>query len=132
MRESSLTFFEYAKMVATYNHSVGKGLMDQTLLDRGYSPEQIAALSSSNSKTLKSLNLILKPGFENLEFRNFNFYYNLFSQYEKGVLPYPGSLTDQPNKIIEVFNVFQSLNLEYEKRNRAEQEKKMKSKSRRK
>lgn len=128
MRESSLTFVEYAKIVATYNNSVGQGLMDQTLLDKGYTPAQIDALYAKNKQTLKSLNLILKPGFEKLEFQNFDFYYNLFSQYEKGILPYPGSLVDQPNKIIEVFGVLQSLNLEYEKRNREEQQREAKKK----
>jgi len=128
MRESSLTYVEYAKVVATYNKSTGQNLMNDKLLERGYTMKQIEALTASNTKTQKSLNLILKPGFENLRYSNFDFYYNLFMQYEKGVMPFPGALVDQPNKIIELFSVLQSLNSEYENRQRAEQQREMKRK----
>lgn len=37
-----------------------------------------------------------------------------FRQYDKGVLPYQGSLLDQPNKIIEAYNLIESLKIEYE------------------
>lgn len=41
----------------------------------------------------------------------------LYRQYESGVLPYPGSLMEQPNKILEVFDV-----IEHHKRAKMEEE----------
>jgi len=32
----------------------------------------------------------------------------LYNKYEKGMLPFNGCLSDQPNKIIEVFNIIES------------------------
>lgn len=117
---------EYAKIVATYYNLTGSSLVDKSLKERGYSEAQIAAMQKNNFKTIRFNNLILKPGFEKLHFENFDFYYALFNQYEKGVLPFKGPLVDQPNKIIELFGVLQSLNTEQEKIARKEQERQMK------
>lgn len=43
-----------------------------------------------------------------------NYYLTLFNQYDKGVLPFKGSLTEQPNKIVEVFNLITGLKAERE------------------
>ena len=40
------------------------------------------------------------------------FFYNLFSQYEKGMLPFAGNLVDQPNYIMEVFAILGKLKTE--------------------
>ena len=32
----------------------------------------------------------------------------MHNQFEKGIMPYPGGLMDQPNKIIEAFDVINS------------------------
>lgn len=43
----------------------------------------------------------------------FDFYMTLFNQFEQhGTLPFPGSLADQPNLILEIFNVLRRLNNE--------------------
>ncbi len=38
----------------------------------------------------------------------------LFENYERGVLPFPGSVSEQPAQIIEIFGVFQALKFEIE------------------
>jgi len=48
----------------------------------------------------------------------------LHKQYENGVLPYPGSLMDQPNKILEVFDVIE----EYKRARMLEEAEKQKAK----
>jgi len=49
---------------------------------------------------------------------------DLFVQYEKGVMPFPGAMVDQPNKVIEIFKVIESykqakLKQEHDKQMRA-------------
>ena len=39
---------------------------------------------------------------------NIDFYIEAFSFFEKGKLPYTGTLGEQPNKIIEIFNIIHS------------------------
>jgi hypothetical protein len=36
------------------------------------------------------------------------YFFELFNHYEKGVMPFPGTVMEQPNKIIEIFRVIQS------------------------
>lgn len=36
-----------------------------------------------------------------------DFYIDLFSNFEKGIMPFTGTLGDQPNKIIEVFQIIE-------------------------
>lgn len=36
----------------------------------------------------------------------------LHAQFEKGILPYPGSLMDQPAKAIEAFNLISTMKIE--------------------
>lgn len=38
------------------------------------------------------------------------FVVDLYRQFQKGILPYPGSLVDQPSKIMEAFNVIDAYN----------------------
>lgn len=37
------------------------------------------------------------------------FWYRNFRDYQRGILPYPGSLLEQPAKAIEIFQIFESL-----------------------
>jgi len=38
-------------------------------------------------------------------FKEAGYFIEAFSLYEKGMLPFKGNIGDQPNKIIEVFNL---------------------------
>lgn len=44
-----------------------------------------------------------------------NFLLNLFWYFDKGILPFQGAITEQPAKIIDVFNVFTHLKHEKQK-----------------
>ena len=35
-----------------------------------------------------------------------DFYIEAFTLFEKGIMPFKGTIAEQPNKIIEVFNIF--------------------------
>lgn len=50
---------------------------------------------------------------------SFDYLLFLQGQFEKGIMPYPGSLIEQPNKIIEVFKLISRLKAEYESKQQA-------------
>lgn len=48
---------------------------------------------------------------------NIEFYLESFRKYDSGMLPFTGNLSDQPNKIIEIFNIIEQRRNEKEKDN---------------
>lgn len=40
--------------------------------------------------------------------KEIEYYLEAFSLYEKGMLPFKGNLGEQPNKIVEIFNIISS------------------------
>ena len=40
--------------------------------------------------------------------------WTLFENYEKGLLPFPGSVSEQPAQIMEIFSIFKALKIEQE------------------
>lgn len=124
LRESTVEFWEYTKLVATYQSQVNKdGGSNKKLLERGFTQDQIDMMNnkSKSSMAIKSLNLNLMPGFEDLQHPYFDLYYSLFELYNKGTMPFDGSPLDQPNKIIDIFGILQALKSEFEKAAHEEQ-----------
>lgn len=59
------------------------------------------------------------------DFSGFNYYISLYHPWsENGVLPYPGSTSEQPAKIMEVFSILDKLKYEHEKAQQKELERK--------
>jgi hypothetical protein len=71
-----------------------------------------------------SLDVHFKRGIENMSVEYFGYAITLFDLYHKsGVLPYPGSASEQPAKIIEIFQVLESLKNEREIKQHEEHQK---------
>lgn len=121
---SSLTGSEYIILVGHYNKLVHKPSVDPRLLARGYTEDQIKMMQkASQEKQLEiiSCNLHFKSDLSQFTFPRFNFLMTVHQQYSQfGNLPYPGTISEQPAKIIEIFNVLDSLKLENEIRQREE------------
>lgn len=80
-----------------------------------------------------SLNVLFKTRIDELSVDYFNYVIAAFDVYDRhGVLPYPGSLSEQPNKIIEIFNVLSSLKQERDQKILEEQQRQQKRNERRK
>ena len=89
-------------------------------------------MGKTPSETI-SLNVHFKTRLDDLSVDYFNFVIVAFDIYDRhGVLPYPGSLSEQPNKIIEIFNVLSSLKQERDQKLLQEQQKEQKRNERRK
>lgn len=117
---SGLTVEEFVGLVATYHAQDDK---QDDLESRGYSEEMIRAVrAQAVFNPVKTLNMTFSRPFKEFEFDQFSFVATLFNQFDKhGALPYSGALTDQPNKIIESFNVIRALNQEQEAKQQAKQ-----------
>lgn len=78
---------------------------------------------SRRAVELISLNLHFKGDLDKWEYENFNYIMALFDLYHRhGTLPYPGTLSEQPAKVIEIFQILDQLKYEREKKQHEEQE----------
>lgn len=94
--------------------------------DRGYSEQQIKhALKGKQGNSFKSLNVVFH-GANNLKYDYFTYVLNLYNQYKRGCLPFSGPVSQQPAKIIEIFNVLEQLELEQQDKQRTALEKEQK------
>lgn len=79
------------------------------LTNRGYSQQQIeSVLKSKTNSTISSGLKFTKPTWH-FEYSKLSYVLNLFENYERGVLPFNGSVSEQPAQIIEIFNLLASL-----------------------
>lgn len=126
---SSLRFAEVVSIVATYQVFSQK---DEPDFVGRYTPEQIEVMRKAQKKSsanVRSLNFKFTKPVKEFPCGNFEYLTTLFLPFSKhGVLPYPGTLSEQPNKIIEAFNVLKALIGESEEKLRKELEKKSKGK----
>lgn len=133
MELSSLSYRDMVSIVAQYNtiYSGSKSVDDAVLLDRGYTADQIAAMRKQSPQTftpVESCGLKFKSDFSKVKYEHFHYLMNLYQMYEKGCLPFPGSVSEQPAQIIEMFNIIQLLELERRNREAKEQHKNIKKK----
>lgn len=85
----------------------------------------MASMSKLPSEII-SLNLHFKQGIEDMSIGYFNYVFTLFELYKNhGVLPYPGSASEQPAKIIEIFDVLQALTSERDRKLMEEQKREL-------
>lgn len=71
-----------------------------------------------------SLDVHFKRGIDDMSVEYFGYAITLFDLYHKhGILPYKGSASEQPAKIIEIFQVLESLKNEREIKLHEEQQK---------
>jgi hypothetical protein len=118
---SGLQTEEYIQLVGHY-YRIANGDKGDDLEGRGFSPAQIEAVRARQRATfnpVETCGLLFTRPLDSITFSPMEYALGLFLQFDRhGTLPFPGSLTDQPSKIIEIFNVLQSLRLEQESKAR--------------
>lgn len=116
-RISKIETQEFVQIVGHF-HKITSGEKTQELDIRGYTPAQLAAVKARIKERfvpIQSLGLRFSSPLDEISYPLMDYILVLFSQYDQhGTLPFPGSLSDQPAKVIEIFNVLQSLKLEQE------------------
>lgn len=97
------------EIICHFNRVADRPRVDPRLKGKGYSTEAFAAMKEKVGQiSMKSLNVSVKDP-DRFIYPYFDFVYELYVNYKRGILPYDGSLVDQPNKIIEIFNLLSNL-----------------------
>lgn len=122
---SSLSTIEFIKIVATYAHArSGKDSIDPSLAARGFTPEQIEQtkkLTEKKFNPVQIMGLRFTRPLDNFKSDLMGYAWTLFENYERGVLPFPGSVSEQPAQIMEIFGVFSALRFEAQEAERKRQ-----------
>jgi hypothetical protein len=116
---SSLSEYESILLVANYNDvwNGDKNSVSSDLAGRGYTEEQLAHATGRIAETFNpvvSCGLMFTKPFGHLKFEALAYVLTLFENYERGCLPFPGSVSEQPAQIMEVFAVLRQLKHEVE------------------
>lgn len=133
---SSLSIYEYVSLIGHYCKVTLDKKIDPRLLSRGYTEEALEQMKLKMAKLpteVISLDVHFKRGIEHISIEYFGYVLTLFDIYHRqGVLPYPGSMSEQPAKIIEIFQVLDELRIERETKLQEEQQREAKRTSRKK
>ena len=105
--------------MATYNDLMDgeRNDVSSAALNRGYTPEQLAQAKtriSDKFSPVKSCGLRFTKPFDHLKFEPISYVLTLSENYERGLLPYPGAVSEQPAQIMEVLSVLRQLKHESE------------------
>lgn len=133
IRMSSLSVVDYVNLCGHYSKLQSGPSIDPRLLERYQNqPERLEQLKKSiiakGIKSTRTLNLDFKAPLEDFNYNPFSYVYTLFLQYKQGTLPFPGSTSEQPAQIIEIFNTLDSLEMETKERQMKEEQRKAKRK----
>lgn len=115
---SSLSDGEFVEIVGTYA-KLTNGRKESGLEARGYSPEALAAarqIAAATFNPVVSCGLRFTKPLDQFNYDQMGYALTLFENYEKGNLPFPGSVSDQPAQIIEIFGLLKALRQEQEQR----------------
>lgn len=124
-----MSFEDMVRLVSHYNivYSDRKDKSDDELKARGYSPEIIKQLrskqKSENYSPLESCGLRFMSDYRNCKYDLFMYVIQLHNLYQKGVLPFPGSASEQPGQIMDIFGLLDLLQLERQNRIAAQNQK---------
>lgn len=88
-----------------------------------YTEEQVKAMKAQIQFSDKALDVTFtKPYADFEELPGFDFIVQCYQVFKNGHMPHPGSFIDQPNKLIECFNVINALQNEEQTKEMKKQE----------
>ena len=126
MAISGATAADYVLLVGHFNYVQIGDKIDPRLRERGYTEAMIKELESRVSRfktTVRSLNIEFTDHIENYKHPAFDQIMSLYSPYrEHGLLPFPGSVSEQPAQVMDFFSVLDSLIHEREEKERQRQQ----------
>lgn len=125
-----VTNSDFIRLVATYNDLTNgsKTKMDPRLAAKGYTEAQLAHANKNFVATFSpvtSCGLRFTKPFAHLKFEPISYVLTLLENYERGCLPFPGSVSEQPSQIMELFSILSQLKHEAETRAREQQKQKV-------
>lgn len=118
MEISSLSESDFVCLVAHYNFLLVNSQKDSKKIDtRGYSEAALKTVKKRKQEKFQpvvSCGLRFTKPFDHLKFEPFGYVLTLLENYERGNLPFPGSVSEQPAQIMEIFSVIQAIRREHE------------------
>ena len=75
----------------------------------------------STMNELISCGLYFTGGLHKYDLPFFSYLLTLYEKYKQGTLPFPGSMSEQPAQIVEIFQVFDQLDFEKQEKIAREQ-----------
>ena len=115
--QSMLTLGEYALLLASIEAKLEpKKFHCGSCITQYGTNERLLAKTDRKRKSKGCFDFVSKPHrLENIRYKscigNFaipiDFFIEAFSLYEKGVLPFKGTISNQPNKIMEIFQIIE-------------------------
>lgn len=83
------------------------------LLDKTFRKRKSKGCFDYKTKSYRLGNIVYNRCIGNYV-KELDYFFDQFLQYEKGQFPFDGKLGDQPNKIIEIFNIIKKRKIEFE------------------
>lgn len=112
---SSLNLADLATIMANYVSLMrGDKDHDSALLGRGYTAEQLKAVKSKKQAAVEMHGLRFTVPLINFKYERMHYVLILFENYERGILPYPGSVSEQPAQIMEILSLLKTLKQEFQ------------------
>jgi hypothetical protein len=127
---SSLSEYDFINLCANYLAILRNEQDNESeLIARGYTKQQLAAVKKPLKRhhAVNIFNLKFTKPLTDFRYSLLNYVCVLFENYEKGNLPYEGTISEQPAQIIEIFQVIKSIRYEHQKAVEKEQLKKQSS-----
>lgn len=109
---STLTISEYALLLASIEARLEPKKYNCRLCAAKYKPDKKhikrkpKGCYDYSTRVYRLENILYKTCLGNYN-KSIGFYTEALSMYEKGMLPFKGTLSEQPNKIIEIFNIIE-------------------------
>lgn len=115
---SSVSFNDYASISGVYYDTfLSTRKNKNTIQNRGYSDAVLEQMRAAEIKSFSSIEIVgirfTKP-FE-AKYELFTYVWLLYQKFKLGSMPFPGSVSEQPNQIIEIFSLLDALELEKDK-----------------
>lgn len=112
---SSISVYELIVITAHYTSLISNEIdHDESLKLRGFSEEQIKKVSKQKPKTqIKTMGLIFKQPLCKFKYPLIEYVLILSENYEKGNLPFSGSISEQPAQVIEILELIKAIKSNY-------------------
>lgn len=129
---SGLSNLDYIMLVGHYARLTNGTVIDQSIYDRGYTEQQLKVLEEryeerAKGTTVRLLNFEFSGLLDKFNYDQFDYVLSLFSAYDKnGILPFPGSLSEQPAQVMDIFSILHQIQFESQMRTKAEHEREVK------
>lgn len=119
---SSVSNEDFVNLVAHYTALINGEIDDEDeLKQRGYSEEAISRMKKKKTSTsVKLLGLHFTKPLIKFKYNYLRYVLVLFDNYEKGNLPFPGSVAEQPSQVMDIFDIIQAIRQEAQNRVNAE------------